>query len=174
MIVGWHTGCLLARMSDATILEGAVMRSRAVLCVAAVVAAMGLAACASSTAPGGISVGGHWNVTVSNLSGAGHVCNGSFVTNFTQSLGTFNGQYAGSNITCTTNGTSTAIGASSGTVSDGKVSGQTISYSLDNNPIDFTGTVNQTQMSGAVSWSKDFGDGNGPVTLSGSWTAQKQ
>jgi hypothetical protein len=38
----------------------------------------------------------------------------------------------------------------------------------------FTGTVNVSQMSGAVSWTKDFGDGNGAVTLSGSWSAQKQ
>lgn len=135
---------------------------------------MGVAACGSSTAPGGISIGGHWSVTVSNLSGGGHACNGSLVTDFTQSFNTFNGTYQSSTITCVTNGTSVPIGAASGTVTDGSVNGQTISYSLDNAPIQFTGNVNVSQMSGAVSWTKDFNDGNGPVTLSGSWTAQKQ
>jgi hypothetical protein len=135
---------------------------------------MGLAACGSSTAPGGISIGGHWNVTVANLSGGGHVCNGAFATNFAQSFNTFNGSYANSTVMCVTNGTSTSIGITSGNVTDGKVDGQSISYSLDNDPIMFTGTVNVSQMSGAVSWTKDFGDGNGPVTLSGSWSAQKQ
>jgi hypothetical protein len=67
-----------------------------------------------------------------------------------------------------------AIGQASGSVTDGSVNGQTISYTLDGNPITFTGTVNVSQMSGAVSWTKDFGDGNGPVTLAGSWSAQKQ
>lgn len=146
------------------------MRSQAVLCVAV---SLGLAACGSSTAPGGIGIGGHWSITVSNLSGAGHVCNGSLAVNFTQSFGTFNGSYANNTIGCVTNGVNAEIGPGSGTVTDGAVSGQSIHYSLDNNPIMFTGTVNQTTMSGAVSWSKDFGDGNGPVTLSGSWTAQK-
>lgn len=147
------------------------MRSRTVLCVAA---SMVLAACGSSTAPGGISIGGHWDVTVASLSGGGHVCNGSFVTDFAQSFNSFNGSYANGTITCTTSGGAVAIGPASGSVTDGKVNGQSISYTLDNNPINFTGTVNVTQMSGAVSWTKDFGDGNGPVTLSGSWTAQKQ
>ena len=147
------------------------MRSRAVLCIAV---SMGLAACGSSTAPGGISIGGHWNVTVSNLSSGSHVCNGSFVTNFAQSLATFNGSYANNSVTCVTNGVSTPIGSGTGNVTDGSVNGQSIAYSLDNDPIMFTGTVNVSQMSGAVSWTKDFGDGNGPVTLSGSWSAEKQ
>jgi hypothetical protein len=147
------------------------MRSRAVLCVAM---SMGLAACGSSTAPGGISIGGHWNVTVASLSGGGHVCSGSFVANFAQSFNSFNGSYASGTIACVTNGTSTPIGPTSGNVTDGSVNGQSVSYSLDNGPVMFTGTVNVSQMSGAVSWTKDFGDGKGPVTLSGSWTAQKQ
>lgn len=147
------------------------MRSRAVLSVAM---AMGLGACGSATAPGGISIGGSWSVTVTNLSGGGHVCNGSFTTDFAQSFGTFNGSYGNNNITCTTNGGSVAIGPASGTVTDGTVSGQQISYTLNNAPINFTGSVNVSHMSGAVSWTKDFGDGNGPVTLSGSWTAQKK
>ena len=146
------------------------MRSQAVLCVAI---SLGLAACGSATAPGGISVGGHWSVQVSNLSGNGHVCNGTFATNFDQSFGTFNGQYANSTVMCVSNGTSVAIGPGAGTVTDGKVSGQSVSYSLDDAPIMFTGSVNVSTMSGAVSWTKDFGDGAGPVTLSGSWTAQK-
>lgn len=147
------------------------MRSAAVLCVAM---SMGLAACGSSTAPGGISVGGHWNVTVSNLSGGSHVCNGSFATNFAQSFNSFNGSFANNTITCVTNGVSAPIGPVSGNVTDGSVNGQSVSYSLDNDPIAFTGSVNVTQMSGAVSWTKDFGDGNGPVNLAGSWSAQKQ
>jgi hypothetical protein len=147
------------------------MRSRAVLCVAV---SMGLAACGSSTAPGGISIGGHWNVVVTNLTGGGHVCGGSFAADFAQSFNTFNGTYANESITCTTSGAAVPIGQASGSVTDGKVNGQSISYSLDNDPITFTGTVNVSQMSGAVSWTKDFGDGAGPVTLAGSWTAQKQ
>lgn len=148
------------------------MRIRAVLCVAVSTV---FAACASSTAPGGISIGGHWSVTVSSLSGGGHVCSGSMATNFAQSLNSFNGTYASNTITCTTAGGSVAIGpATTGNVTDGKVNGQSISYSLDGDPIQFTGTVNVSTMSGSVSWTKDFGDGNGPVTLSGSWSAQKQ
>lgn len=157
--------------TDATIFDGAVMRIRAVLCVAV---SMAVAACASSTAPGGISIGGHWAVSVTNLSGGSHVCNGSLDANFAQSLNSFNGTYASNTITCVTNGTTTALGIASGNVTDGKVNGQSISYSLDSDPIQFTGTVNVSTMSGAVSWTKDFGDGNGPVTLSGSWSAQKQ
>jgi hypothetical protein len=146
------------------------MQRRAVLCVAA---AIGLGACASSTAPGGISIGGHWNVTVTNLSGGGHVCNGSYVANFAQSLNSFNGTYSAGAITCVTGNTTTPLGTTTGNVTDGSVNGQSISFSLDNDPRTFTGTVNQTTMSGAVSWTNDFGDGNGPVTLSGSWAAQK-
>ena len=147
------------------------MRCRAVLCVAA---AMSLAACGSSTAPGGISIGGHWSVAVANLSGGGHVCSGTFAANFAQSFNTFNGSYANGAVMCVTNGVSTPIGPATGSVTDGKVDGQSVSYTLDGDPITFTGTVNVSQMSGAVSWTKDFGDGNGPVTLAGSWTAQKQ
>ena len=147
------------------------MRSRTIMCAAM---AMGLAACGSASAPGGISIGGHWNVAVANLTGGGHVCSGSFVADFAQSLNTFNGSYANASVMCTTSGGPIAIGQASGSVTDGSVDGQTISYTLDGNPITFTGTVNVSQMSGAVSWTKDFGDGNGPVTLAGSWTAQKQ
>ena len=147
------------------------MRSRAVLGVAMAVA---LAACGSSTVPGGISIGGHWSVTVTNLSGGGHVCSGGFNTDFTQSFNSFNGSFSQNSITCTTSGANVAIGQTAGSVTDGSVNGQSISYSLDNAPINFTGNVNVTQMSGAVSWTNDFGDGKGPITLSGSWTAQKQ
>jgi len=148
------------------------MRSRAILCVAA---AMGLAACGSSTAPGGISIGGHWAVTVSNLSGGGHVCSGGLDVNFTQSFNTFNGTYANNSVVCTTSGGSVALYQASGNVTDGKVDAQSISYQLDNaSTINFSGTVNVSEMSGAVSWVKDFADGAGPITLSGSWSAQKQ
>jgi hypothetical protein len=148
------------------------MRSRAVLSIAA---ALGLAACASSTTPGGISIGGHWAVTVTGLSGGGHVCSGGLDVNFAQSLNSFNGTYASNTITCTTSGGNVALYQAAGNVTDGSVNGQSITYQLDNaNTINFTGTVNVSQMSGAVSWTKDFLDGNGPVTLSGSWTAQKQ
>lgn len=145
------------------------MRRMAVLCIAM---SMGVAACGSATAPGGISVGGHWSVTITNLSGSGHVCNGTFTTDFAQSLGTFKGTYQNNGVMCVTNGNPAPIGDSSGVVDDGSVDGQQVSFALDNGPIQFTGSVNVSQMSGAVSWTKDFGQG--PVTLSGSWTAQKQ
>ena len=148
------------------------MRSRAILCVAA---AIGLAACGSSTVPGGISIGGHWALTVTDLTGGGHVCNGPIDVNFTQSFNSFNGQFANNNVACTTSGGNVALFVGSGTVTDGKVDGQSVSYQLNNaSTINFSGTVNVSTMSGAVSWVKDFGDGNGPVTMSGSWTAQKQ
>lgn len=147
------------------------MRSRAVLCVAA---AIGLAACGSSTAPGGISIGGDWSVTVSSLSGGGHVCSGGFGVNFAQSFNSFNGSYNNDGITCTTSGGTVPLYQATGNVTDGKVNGQSITFQLDNaSTINFNGTVNVSQMSGGVSWVKDFGDGKGPVTLSGSWTAQK-
>src|SRR5579862_2969471 len=147
------------------------MRSRTILCVAM---SIGLAACGSSTAPGGISVGGHWHITVTNLSGGGHVCSGGFDVNFVQSLGTFNGQYANNTITCTTSGGDVSIGPGAGSVADGKVDGQTIDFQLDNSSHAFSGTVNVTQMSGGVTWTQDFHDGNPPVSLAGAWTAQKQ
>ncbi|HZS58024.1 MAG TPA: hypothetical protein VFA43_02060 [Gemmatimonadaceae bacterium] len=136
---------------------------------------MGLAACGSSTAPGGISIGGHWAVTVTNLSGGGHVCNGGFDVNFAQSFNSFNGQYANNAIVCTTSSGNVPLYQGSGMVTDGKVDGQSISYQLDNaSTINFNGNVNVSTISGGVTWVKDFGDGSGPVTLSGSWTAQKQ
>jgi hypothetical protein len=167
-------GTLVALLSVAnlnnTTFTGVAMRHRALVCV---LASAGLAACGSSTAPGGISVGGHWNVTVSDLSGSGHVCNGTLTANFTQSFNTFDGTYSGNTMTCVTNGTSQSIGQVNGTVTDGKVDGQSVTFSLDNTPDTFTGTVNVSHISGALTWTADFGDGNGPVTLNGSWVATK-
>ncbi len=147
------------------------MRNPILVCV---LAAAGLLGCGSATTPGGISIGGHWSVKITNLNAGAHVCNGTFGADFAQSFNSFNGTYSSSSVTCVTNGVSVVIGQASGNITGGSVNGQSIQFALDNTDNTFTGTVNESQMSGATAWTHDFGDGAGPVALSGAWTATKQ
>jgi hypothetical protein len=54
------------------------------------------------------------------------------------------------------------------------MNGTTVSFDLDSPDLHQTGTVSGSSMSGVATWTFDFGSGTNPVTLTGTWEADKQ
>jgi hypothetical protein len=128
-----------------------------------------------STGVGSINVGGTWNISVSNMSGQGASCSTTSPVRATirQTGSTFTGTYSGGIITCLTPTESFSSALGSGAVTNGEITGNTISFDLDSPDFHHDGTVSGNSMSGSAEWTYDFGLPLGVVTLTGSWSAVK-
>ena len=153
------------------------MRTRVPFAVAYFLTLGSLLACSgdSTMGPDGPStaqVGGVWTYAASNVAGGGASCT---VTNlrltFVQSGTTFSGSYSGGTMTCAAEGESATIGPFQGTVVNGTIDGNRVSFDLDTQDWHNSGTLSGSSMSGQVTVRIDLGDG--PITLSGSWSAAR-
>jgi hypothetical protein len=139
--------------------------------------AVAAAACGGDdgTGPvGSINVGGTWNASVSNMSGEGASCSTTtpFRLNIRQVENTFTGTYSGGVLTCLTP-TESFSTPLNGVVTNGEVSGNTISFDLDSPDFHHEGTVTANSMSGSADWNYDFNLPLDVVTLTGGWSATK-
>jgi hypothetical protein len=139
-------------------------------------AAVALCACGGddTTGPtGSINVGGTWNVSLTNLSGGGASCSSTEPTRLTirQTASTFTGTYSGGILNCLTPTESFSTAVGSGTVINGEVSGNNVSFDLDSPQFHQEGTVTGSSMAGTAEWTYDFGLPLGEVNLTGGWSA---
>jgi hypothetical protein len=128
------------------------------------------------TGPSPANVTGTWSGSVSNMSGGGISCSSTEPTQLTldQSGTSFSGSYAGGTLLCSGPGGSASVPVESGSVINGTVSGNNVTFDLDTSDSHFTGTVNGNSMSGTAQWRINFGAPIGVITLNGNWGAAKQ
>jgi hypothetical protein len=121
-------------------------------------------------------VAGTWSASMSNLSGSGISCSSSSPTQLTlnQTGETFTGSYAGGEMACTGPGGGTSFEIEPGTVINGSVDGNSVTFDLDTPDARQTGTVDGNSMSGTARWTIDLGALIGIVTLNGTWSAARQ
>ena len=150
------------------------MRFRAaVLSVAVALLAVGCGGDSGGTGPNNdANVQGSWTLAVSNLSGRGVSCSSQSPMPITlnQSNNTFTGTYGVGTIICV-NGSDQVSFNVQGSIVNGTVNGDNVSFDMDTQDFHHTGTVNGNSMSGTASWRFDFGGAIGQVTLSGNWSA---
>jgi hypothetical protein len=127
------------------------------------------------TGPGPANVGGTWSVSVSDLIGSNESCNTTTPIQITliQEQGTVTGSYSGGILTCTTPSQSFSTTLSSGSVANGELNGNNITFDLGSN-YHHTGTVEGSSMSGVAQWTYTFGQPTRVVTMEGTWAATKQ
>ena len=127
------------------------------------------------TGPVNTSVDGSWQGSVSNVTGNGVTCNMTGVQlNLSQSGTTFSGNYTITHLTCVGPGGTQNGGPFSGSVMNGTISSGHVEFDMDDSRLHYTGTLNNTHMSGTTQWSLDLGPPYGVVNMNGSWTVTLQ
>jgi hypothetical protein len=145
-----------------------------------IIALCGVAACrggSSTEPPPAADVSGTWNATVSNMTGGAISCRSTSATQLTltQTRNTFAGLYSGGQLTCSGPRGNSSAPVLSGSVKNGAVNGNNVTFDIDTPDSHFTGAVSDaSSMSGTARWKIDFGPPNGVVTLDGNWEAVRQ
>ncbi|HUL71358.1 MAG TPA: hypothetical protein VLT17_14110 [Gemmatimonadales bacterium] len=152
---------------------------KAIWTAALVGLASGMLACGGGSeaglGPPPTTVDGNWNLTVTNLhaviQGATFTCNLSGTTlSLTQTGTSFSGSYSGGTMTCTYRGQNYSVPISgTGTVINGTLNGNAVTFDLDDPSFHFTGTAVENHMSGSCVLQGDLGPPIGLVTLNGTW-----
>jgi hypothetical protein len=133
--------------------------------VAAIVTGCG----SDSTGPSHANVTGVWTLSATNLTGAGFSCNIFGTSLFLNQSGTsFNGTYSGGSFSCE----GIDLGQPAGSVVNGIVNLQQVSFDMDTQDFHFTGAVSGESMSGSATMRLVI-EGT-TYTLSGSWSASRQ
>jgi hypothetical protein len=143
---------------------------------ASVLLALALTACGGddATGPSNANLAGAWTLSATNMSGSGVSCGLSAAAlTIGQSGTTFSGSYGPGTLTCVAG--SQSIGATiQGTIVNGTVDGNAVTFDLDTQDFHHTGSVSGTSMSGTARWTFDLGGSVGVVVLNGNWSAAKQ
>jgi hypothetical protein len=136
-----------------------------------------MAACGDDdgSGPGSIDVTGTWSASVSNMSGSGVSCTSSSPTQLAlaQTGATFSGSYDGGAVDCSGPGGTLSSPLGSGSVTNGQLNGNAVSFDLGTPDLHHTGTASATSMSGTAVWRVEYGT-LGTLTLNGNWVAAKQ
>lgn len=118
------------------------------------------------------NIAGSWRFEAHDITmpGAAEVCGmtGSLV--FEQTGETLSGEYTIDRIMCTGPGGGTTEGPFIGPIVSGSVSGNKVHFHFDTEDLDQHGTVSGDRMTGTCTWS---GDGDGWMTMTGKWSAQR-
>ncbi|MGH7648080.1 MAG: hypothetical protein ACREND_08170 [Gemmatimonadaceae bacterium] len=131
--------------------------------------------CGGYTGPTLPDLNGTWTLSLTNLSGSGISCNLSGTTmSLNQSGASFSGSYSGGVFQCVGGGEGFSAEIGGGSVIDGTIAGNTVSFDLDSPDFPLSGVVSGTSMSGTSTLSVDLGAPYGVITLSGNWGAAKQ
>ena len=129
------------------------------------------------TGPGFASVNGSWSLSITNMTGGGAQCSTTSPIQLTlqQSTTTFSGTYGGGGIlTCTAPIGSFSAAAGSGSVINGQISGNQVSFDIGSENFHHSGTVTGSTMAGTATWTFDEGSAGTLGALNGNWTATKQ
>jgi hypothetical protein len=144
------------------------------------IALLGVLACGDDDGSGPstpVEITGSWSTTLSNLSGDGVLCNSTTPTllTLTQTETALTGSYSGGSLTCSGPGGTATLPVNTGSVINGQVTGNQVSFDLGTQDFHHEGTVSgTTSMSGDATWTIDFGPSVGSVTLTGTWAATRQ
>lgn len=123
------------------------------------------------------NVHGNWSLSITNLTGGGGTCSTTSPAQITfqQNTTTLSGSYGGGGVlTCTGPNGSFSFAIGSGSVLNGQISGNQISYDLGTADFHQVGTVNGSSMAGTATWTFRSGSGSTLGTLTGSWAATRQ
>lgn len=133
-----------------------------------------LAGCGSdSSGPSHANVTGVWTLNAANLAAPGLSCSISGARLVLNQSGTsFTGSYSAATVACA----GIPLDDLSGTIVNGTVNLQQITFDMDTQDNRFSGTVNGASMSGTASLVGAIEDGGSftPVTFTGSWSASRQ
>ncbi len=129
--------------------------------------------CSSSSGPK-ITVNGDWSYEAPDLATSGASCSVTATLTLDQTGATFSGTYSDGLRTCVINGVQSSSGPVQGSVFNGTVSGDAVSFNIQTQGTWVqTGTISGNSMTGSANVTYATGTG-GMVTLSGSWSATKQ
>lgn len=147
--------------------------------LSALAAVGAISGCAASTGPK-VNVGGTWKYEAQNLTEGGTVtCTVTDMTlSLTQTSSTFAGTYSGANADCTFTSTHLAFPlSSSGTIVDGRINGDQVSFDMGDHLWSQTGSISGNSMSGNATITINSGIdtlGSSVITVRGQWAAVKQ
>ncbi len=131
----------------------------------------------NGTGPTFANVHGNWTLSITNLSGGGAVCNTSSPVQMTfqQNTTTFSGSYGGGGVlNCTAPQGAFSAAVGSGSVLNGAIDGNEVTFDLGTADFHHVGTVNGSSMTGTASWTFVLGPVSAAGMLTGSWTATRQ
>jgi hypothetical protein len=131
----------------------------------------------NGTGPSFANVNGSWSLSIANMSGGGAGCSTSspIQISLQQSTTTFTGSYGGGGVlTCTAPFGSFSAATGSGSVLNGQISGNEVSFDLGSANFHQVGTVTGSSMAGTATWAFESGSASTLGTLTGSWTATRQ
>ncbi|HEX6434344.1 MAG TPA: hypothetical protein VFZ87_08865, partial [Gemmatimonadales bacterium] len=139
---------------------------------------VGILACGddNGTGPTFANVNGSWSLSITGMTGGGAQCGTTspIQLTFQQSTTTFTGTYSGGGVlTCTAPFGSFSAATGSGSVIDGEISRNEVSFDLDSANFHHTGTVAGSSMTGTAIWTFVEGSASTLGALTGSWTATK-
>jgi hypothetical protein len=129
------------------------------------------------TGPGFASVNGSWSLSITNMTGGGAQCSTTSPIQLTlqQSTTTFTGSYGGGGVlSCTAPFGSFSAATGSGSVINGQITGNQVSFDIGSANFHHAGTVTGSTMAGTATWTFDEGSAGTLGALTGSWTATKQ
>jgi len=130
-----------------------------------------LATACGSDNPAGPSianVAGTWRITFTNMSGSGVTCSTTAIDYvITQSGATFTGTSSSTyTFTCTDGVNTISQSVTGGIITNGQITGTSISFDLATNAAHQTGTLSGNSISGTSTWTLDLGS-SGTVVLIG-------
>ncbi|SRR6266568_5546066 len=134
-----------------------------------IVIAASLFACGGgdSQGPKLADVAGAWRATWTNMSGGGHSCGLTLTMTLTHQGTTLTGPYSNAILAC--DGQSST--PFTGTVVNGTVNGDQVSFDLDTTALHQTGTLSGASMSGPATWT--ISNGITTIVLTGNWAATR-
>jgi hypothetical protein len=132
----------------------------------------------NGTGPGRFAnVSGSWSLSITNMTGGGGSCSTSSPIQLTlnQSTTAFTGTYGGGGVlSCTAPFGSFSAATGSGSVLNGQVDGNEVSFDIGTANFHQVGTVNGSSMAGTATWTFESGSASTLGELTGSWTATGQ
>jgi hypothetical protein len=131
----------------------------------------------NGTGPGSGNVTGTWTFSITSMTAGDATCSTSSPLQITlqQNTTTLSGSFNGAGVlTCTASFGSFSAPISAGSVANGQIEGNQISFDLGSAAFHQEGTVTGSFMSGSATWTFPSGSASTLGTLTGSWSATKQ
>ncbi len=140
--------------------------------IAALVSAIAIAACTTSTTEPRVNVTGSWSLQGVFYADSDTLQITGLVMNLNQSGSAFSGPYTGAKFSVYNRPTFTSgSGATQGQIISGNTTGATIKFSVDQSGQLFQGVLTDSAMSGSGTIS--YTGSSGSETFTGTWTAEK-
>ena len=155
--------------------DGRVMSTRHLLALGAALGVV-LGACGDGdgTGPNPVDIAGTWSLAWTNMSGSGIRCQTSaieyqIVQNGTTFTGNSNSTYT---LSCTDGITTLTDTLTGAIITNGRITGNTVSFDLASSAAHQSGTVSGDTMSGTATWTLDLGT-SGTIILRGPFAGHR-